>query len=138
MAQPAGVELRLSEGGRIATLTLHDPRLNVLSTPVLEQFLAAGLRLQRQEGLRLVIVTGAGERAFVGGADLQEMEDFTPERALAFIDRVHQACHVLRTLPVPSIARVRGCASGRRTATTACPRCRWACPRWWRRACCRP
>lgn len=108
----ASVELRLSEGKRIATLTLHEPRLNVMSTAVLDALLEAGLRLQPMEGLRLVIVTGAGERAFVGGADLQEMESFTPQSALIFIDKVHKVCHLLRSLPVPSIARIRGYCLG--------------------------
>jgi enoyl-CoA hydratase len=112
MAAAAGVELSFSEGERIATLTIRDPRLNVLSTPVLEAFVAQALRLAEAPGLRLVIVTGAGERAFVGGADLREMAELTPPAALAFIGRIHQACHVLRTLPVPSIARVQGYCLG--------------------------
>jgi enoyl-CoA hydratase/carnithine racemase len=112
MAAPELVELRLSEGGRIATLTIQEPRLNVLSTPLLDAFLARGLELQRLPELRLVVVTGAGERAFVGGADLREMVDFTPQSALVFIDKVHQVCHSLRALPVPSIARVRGFCLG--------------------------
>ena len=112
MSDAARVDVRLSANGRIATLTIQEPRFNLLSTPVLDAFLRAGLDLQRQSELRLVIVTGAGERAFVGGADLREMVDFTPATALAFIDKVHQACHVLRALPVPSIARVQGYCLG--------------------------
>jgi enoyl-CoA hydratase len=112
MAKTPLVALRLSEDGRIATLTIQEPRLNLLSTPVLDSLLEAGLSLQPMDDLRLVIVTGAGQRAFVGGADLQEMAGFTPQSALAFIDKVHQACHLLRTLPVPSIARVQGYCLG--------------------------
>jgi enoyl-CoA hydratase/carnithine racemase len=106
------VRLQHSDEGQVATLTIQEPRLNVLSTAVLERLLHHGLALQREAGLRLVIVTGAGERAFVGGADLREMADFTPQTALAFIDKVHQACHLIRTLPVPSIARVNGYCLG--------------------------
>ncbi|HKI99161.1 MAG TPA: enoyl-CoA hydratase-related protein [bacterium] len=112
MAETNLVDLRLSEGGRIATLTLQEPRLNVLSTPVLDGLIQAAVRLQAMEDLRLVIVTGAGGRAFIGGADLQEMAEFTPERALIFIDKIHKVCHLLRTLPVPSIARVQGFCLG--------------------------
>ena len=106
------VDLRLSEGGRIATLVIQEPRFNVLSSAVLEQFLRIGLTLKQQDDLRLVVVTGAGERSFVGGADLREMADFTPESALIFIDKVHKVCHLMRSLPVPSIARIQGYCLG--------------------------
>lgn len=112
MASKAHVDLQFSEDNRVATVTIHEQRLNVLSTPVLDALLETALRLQAMDGLRLVVVTGAGERAFVGGADLQEMESFTPQRALVFIDKVHKACHALRALPVPSIARIRGYCLG--------------------------
>jgi enoyl-CoA hydratase len=112
MADAEWVALRLSDDGRVATLTIQEPRLNVLSTPVLQAFLRRALELQRLPGLRLAVVTGGGERAFIGGADLDEMAEFTPETALVFIDRVHQVCHALRALPVPCIARVRGYCLG--------------------------
>jgi enoyl-CoA hydratase/carnithine racemase len=59
------------------------------------------------------VVTGAGERAFVGGADIGEMAEIkTPEQAQAFISRVHACCEALRNLPVPVIARIQGYAFG--------------------------
>lgn len=112
MADLPLVDLRLSEGGQIATLTIQEPRLNLLSTPVLDAALHLGLRLAQMPDLRLAIVTGAGERAFVGGADIAEMTAFTPETALVFIDKVHKLCHLFRALPVPSIARVQGFCLG--------------------------
>lgn len=114
------VERTLSHGGRVATLTIREPRLNLLSTPVLEALLREGLALKRMDGLQLVILTGSGDRAFIGGADIDEMAEFNPEKALAFIDKVHQACHLFRALPVPSIARVNGFCLGAGMEVAAC------------------
>ena len=96
----------------VATIIYSERRLNVLHTAGLEELLAAGQQLRRMEGLRLVVLTGAGEKAFMGGADISEMAQFTPTSAQAFITRIHQVCHMLRTLPVPSIARVNGYCLG--------------------------
>jgi enoyl-CoA hydratase/carnithine racemase len=58
-------------------------------------------------------VTGAGERAFTGGADINEMAAIDgPDAARAFIGQVHAACHAVRAAPVPVIARVRGFCFG--------------------------
>jgi enoyl-CoA hydratase/carnithine racemase len=62
--------------------------------------------------LRLVVLTGAGERAFVGGADIGEIAMLDRERAHAFITLVHHCCDAFRRLPVPVIARIDGYALG--------------------------
>lgn len=111
-ATPAAPRVLLHKSNGVATLTLEDPRLNVLSSALLDELLRVGLALKDDPELRLVVLTGAGERAFVGGADLGEMMTLDPPGAMAFIDRVHQACHLFRALPVPSIARVQGFCLG--------------------------
>ena len=113
-------DLTLSHGGRVATLTLHEPKFNLLNTPALDELLRLGGEIRILPKLRLVILTGAGDRAFIGGADIREMAEFTPETALRFIDKVHQACHLFRALPVPSIARVRGYCLGAGMEIAAC------------------
>jgi enoyl-CoA hydratase len=62
--------------------------------------------------LRLVVVTGAGERAFVGGADLDELAALDRDSATDFITLVHRCCDAFRHLPVPVIARIDGWALG--------------------------
>jgi enoyl-CoA hydratase len=62
--------------------------------------------------LRLVVLAGAGERAFVGGADIGEIAMLDRERAHAFITLVHRCCDAFRRLPVPVIARIDGYALG--------------------------
>ena len=58
--------------------------------------------------LRAVILRGAGDRAFVGGADVRELGALDPVTAECFITMVHRCCHAVRALPVPVIARIRG------------------------------
>ena len=62
--------------------------------------------------MRVVILTGAGERAFIGGADIREMAGLDRTTASAFIARLHRACLALRSLRVPVIARIRGYCLG--------------------------
>ena len=59
-----------------------------------------------------MVLTGAGEKAFIGGANIVEMATLDAERAEAFITLVHRTCNALRELPVPVIARVNGYALG--------------------------
>jgi enoyl-CoA hydratase/carnithine racemase len=62
--------------------------------------------------LRLVVLTGAGERAFVGGADIGEIAALDRESAREFITLVHRCCDAFRRLPIPVIARIDGYALG--------------------------
>lgn len=97
-------------GGHVARLILDDERrLNCLSGALLTGLAEAAGRLADDDDLRVVVLTGAGSRAFAGGADLKELGAVrTPGEAKAFITKVHQACAALRALPVPVIARIFG------------------------------
>jgi len=68
--------------------------------------------LRDDPDLRVVIVTGAGERAFVGGADLNELATLDRDSGRDFITLVHKCCDAFRHLPVPTIARIDGFALG--------------------------
>ncbi len=60
-----------------------------------------------------MVVTGAGERAFVGGADIREMALIDgPDAARNFITGVHRACAAVRACPVPVVARIQGYCFG--------------------------
>jgi enoyl-CoA hydratase/carnithine racemase len=100
--------------GVVAHLTLdNQARLNTLSSAVMDAFVAAFARLAEDETLRAVVLTGAGTRAFVGGADVDEMAAIaSPAEARAFIARVHACCAAVRDLPVPVIAVIRGWCLG--------------------------
>ena len=95
--------------GRVATVTLNNPaKLNSMNSALMEAFLDVMATLRADETLRAVILRGAGDRAFVGGADVRELAQLNPTTATAFITLVHRCCHAVRALPVPVIARIRG------------------------------
>jgi len=120
MAQPNTVEVTRKDG--VATVTLHGEKKVNLITRVLTEASAAALeKLRADESLRLVIVTGPPGGSFLGGVNIAEMVDFTPDTARAFITLLHHVCHGLRALPVPSIARVEGfCLGGGLEVAAAC------------------
>lgn len=101
-------------GGTVAFLTIDNGRkLNVLNSNLMAAFIDAMGELARQGDLRAVVLTGAGDRAFVGGADVDELAALEgPKAARAFITLVHGCCAAVRDLPVPVIARINGYALG--------------------------
>jgi len=99
--------------GRIATVVVdYQRKLNILGRARTERLRDAFLDLAGDETLRAVVLTGAGERAFIGGADITEMVDLTPATARTFITTLHEACKAIRDLPVPVIARIDGFCLG--------------------------
>ncbi|CAL5872795.1 uncharacterized protein PFLUO_LOCUS7064 [Penicillium psychrofluorescens] len=101
--------------GQIAHVTISRPtKLNALNSALLAALPQTLSSLTtRHPDLLAVILTGAGPKAFVGGADLAEMAALdSPASARAFITRVHGACDAVRECPVPVIARVNGFALG--------------------------
>ncbi|WP_374576219.1 enoyl-CoA hydratase [Phenylobacterium sp.] len=100
-------------GGRVARLTLDNARkLNTLNSALMELFVETVQGLAAEPDLRAVVLTGAGGRAFIGGADIDEMAGLDAESGRAFITRVHRCCAALRDLPVPVIARIDGYVLG--------------------------
>jgi enoyl-CoA hydratase/carnithine racemase len=102
-----------AEGGDVLRFTIDNAaKLNSLNRALLREILAAAEPLAADPDLRLVILTGAGERAFVGGADIGELAKLNQKTAREFITLVHRCCAVFRRLPVPVIARIDGYALG--------------------------
>jgi enoyl-CoA hydratase len=101
------------EGGYLARLTIDNAtKLNSLNRALMVEIVDAVKALEVDPALRLVIVTGAGERAFVGGADINELAALDPDSAREFITLVHRCCDGFYRLPVPVIARIDGYALG--------------------------
>jgi enoyl-CoA hydratase/carnithine racemase len=101
------------EGGRLARLTIDNAsKLNSLNRALMAEIVEAADGLAADPQLRLVVLTGAGERAFVGGADIGEIAALDRESAREFITLVHRCCDAFRRLPVPVIARIDGYALG--------------------------
>jgi len=101
------------EGGHLVRLTIDNAaKLNTLNRALMVEIVEAIERLEADLTLRLVIVTGAGERAFVGGADIGEIAALDQDSARDFITLVHRCCDGFRRLAVPVIARIDGYALG--------------------------
>ena len=102
-----------SEGGYVARLTIDNAaKLNSLNRALMVEIVDAVKTLEADPALRLVVVTGAGEHAFVGGADIAELAALDQDSAREFITLVHRCCDGFRRLPVPVIARIDGYALG--------------------------
>jgi enoyl-CoA hydratase len=103
----------LPAGGQLARVTIdHQARVNTLNSELILQLVSVCERLSANDDLRCVVLTGAGPRAFIGGADIREMASLDPPSARAFISRLHDACSSIRAIPVPVIARVQGFCLG--------------------------
>jgi enoyl-CoA hydratase len=88
-------------------------RLNVLNPPALLDLTEAFLGLAREDDLRAVVFSGAGGRAFIGGADINHMAAMrSSEDGRAFISQVHKLCQAVRDCPVPVICRMEGYTLG--------------------------
>jgi enoyl-CoA hydratase len=99
--------------GLVARITIdHPSHLNILNTPLILALTSAVNSLRSHDRLRAVILAGAGDHAFIGGADIREMVGLDVASAREFISRLHLACAALRTLPVPVIARISGYCLG--------------------------
>jgi enoyl-CoA hydratase/carnithine racemase len=111
----AGVHVKVEErhGSPVALVTVDNrAKLNCLSTPLIVELRTAFEKLSGDRNLRAVVLTGAGDRAFIGGADLNELGAFCTESSRLFITRLHQACDAIRKCPVPVIGRINGFCLG--------------------------
>jgi enoyl-CoA hydratase len=99
---------------RIAIITLNRPRvLNALSQATVDELDAAIDDLGADEGVRAIIITGAGEKAFAAGADVKELHALqSATEAAEFIGRRHRFLFKLAKLPKPVIAALNGYALG--------------------------
>ena len=99
--------------GLVARIVVdYQERLNILNSELIRQLTSALKALIQKEELRVVVLTGAGDRAFIGGADVKEMAELDKASAKDFITRLHDACAAVRNIPVPVIARISGYCLG--------------------------
>ncbi|MGC8476165.1 MAG: enoyl-CoA hydratase [Acetobacteraceae bacterium] len=97
----------------VATVTVaRAGKLNVLDPPTAEALIAAFAALSVPPVPRVVILRGDGERAMIGGADIEAMAGLTPATARGFITLIHRCCAALRACPAPVIARCAGYTLG--------------------------
>jgi enoyl-CoA hydratase len=103
----------VSEQDGIGRITVNRPdKLNALNRSVIDELTAAVRAVSRPSGPRVVILAGAGEKAFVAGADIAEMSTMSTVDAKAFSDAGHGLCALIEQAPCPFIAMVTGFALG--------------------------
>jgi enoyl-CoA hydratase len=97
----------------IYVLTVNRPRvLNALNSATIDE-IGEALRETRQDPeARVLLVTGAGDKAFVAGADISQMREMSALQARAFSRRGMEVFRALENLPIPAIAAVNGYALG--------------------------
>ena len=106
------VETR-GDAGRVAYVTVNNPgERNALGSKGKEALIAAFRELAGDEALRVAVLTGAGDRSFIAGANLKEMAEVDWKNAEDISTKTHLACDAIRRLPVPVIARVNGYCLG--------------------------
>jgi len=97
----------------IATITFNRPEvLNALNEASLQEFSNALDAVASDEDIRVLVLTGAGEKSFVAGADITEFLRFNVLKAKIFAETGHGLIHRLQELPIPVIAAVNGFALG--------------------------
>jgi enoyl-CoA hydratase len=105
--------LTLLFDGPVATLTIQRPEvLNALNRNVLAELRAAVAEVSATPSCRCMVITGAGPKSFVAGADIAEMSAMTREEAVTFARDGQAAFDDLEALPIPVIAAVNGFALG--------------------------
>jgi len=99
--------------GAVAVVSVNRPEaLNALNAETNAALLQAATELGVDGAVRVVVLTGAGDKAFVAGADVAEMSGFSPAEAEEFALLGHRLCTTIEQAPQPWIAAVNGFALG--------------------------
>jgi enoyl-CoA hydratase len=105
--------LLLEHDGAVAILTLNRPKvLNALNGPMVDELGRAMLDLKRDDTVRVVIITGAGEKAFVAGADINELAVQSPTSGREHALAGQHVFDLIENLGKPVIAAINGFALG--------------------------
>jgi enoyl-CoA hydratase len=105
--------IKISVDGALATITIsREAVLNALSSQVMAELTHAAGELEISTDVRCVILTGAGEKSFVAGADIAEMQELTPLQAQAFAEMGGALGTAIETSEKAWIAAVNGFAFG--------------------------
>jgi len=99
--------------GAVGIITLNRPQiLNAWNAPMRSRLVECFDELEANQAVRAIILTGAGERAFGAGQDLNETKTFDPDRAEAWMHEWERLYDRIRSLSKPVIAALNGVAAG--------------------------
>jgi enoyl-CoA hydratase/carnithine racemase len=111
MAECAYVDYRIQDHG-IAVLTLDNPPLNLTTLVTLDKLLTVCREIAADERVRVLVVTGAGTKAFCAGSDVHEFAQVREDVVSRKLARENEAFTALEQLPVPVIAALNGVTLG--------------------------
>ncbi len=114
--------LLLERDGPVAILTVNRPAvLNALNTPTTDELRRAVLDLKHDAAVRVVILTGAGEKAFIAGADINELAALKPAQGKEHAQRGQHVFDLIESMGKPVIAAINGfCLGGGCELAMAC------------------
>lgn len=105
--------LLLERDGTVGVITVNRPRvLNALDSGTLDELRRAVLELKHDEPIRAVVITGAGDKAFVAGADIQQLARLSPTEAKAYAQSGQHVFDLIESLGKPVVAAIHGYALG--------------------------
>ncbi|MHB1273809.1 MAG: enoyl-CoA hydratase/isomerase family protein [Rhodanobacter sp.] len=105
--------LQIGNRGAIRTIIVdRSDKLNALDRGTINELTIAFAQAAQDGAVRVVVLTGAGEKAFVAGADIAEMHGYTPVQAQAFSRAGQRLMSAIERLGKPVIARIQGFALG--------------------------
>jgi enoyl-CoA hydratase len=105
--------LKLDKKDGISTVTINRPdKLNALNTAVMAELRQAFTQIKDDPEVRVAILTGAGEKAFVAGADIAELNKNNPVEAKEYTHRGQAVLDLIENLGKPVIAAINGFALG--------------------------
>ncbi len=97
----------------IRWIKINRPKaLNALNSEVLDELLTAIKSAETDESVRVVVLSGEGDKSFIAGADITEMQEKNPSQGVAFGKLGHEIAKKLEHMPQPAIAAVNGFALG--------------------------
>lgn len=113
MSQSYNTIILETDDNGIATVTINRPdKLNALNDDVLNELAEVFKHIQVDEGIKAVIVTGAGDKAFVAGADIKELRDLDKRSGRMASQKGQQIFQLIEDSRKPVIAAVNGYALG--------------------------
>ncbi len=105
--------IEVERRGPVAVVTINRPdKLNALDADGLRELRARIDELSGDRGVRAIVLTGAGDRAFVAGADIREMAEYTADEGRLFGELGHAATRAIELASQPVVAAVNGFALG--------------------------
>jgi enoyl-CoA hydratase len=98
---------------RIGIVTVDRPKaLNALNSKTIEEIRSVLAEVKNDDSVRVLVITGSGDKAFVAGADIGELKELKLQTAFDYARVGHQMNHEIETLGIPTIAAVNGLALG--------------------------